>query len=289
MKKPLSLSQALSWILISIFLVSGSSYSLLKYYLSDQHKKKVDPKYRITSIVQTGPEREALNTAYLAELMGICFDNPPASNHFDIKKAKAHLLRSPVIKEAEVKILDASTLYVDYTVRKPIAWVYDYTNCAIDQEGVLFPVSPFLSPKKLPEIYLGLSEFKWYLPLTCPESALALDILKLLEQPAYCDFFNVRRIDVSKAYEQSYGRREIVLLTEDEIYQSQVTFVLPRILRLSTKNFPQELGNYLKLRRHLLEEEARSIKMPEDRLSFVRTSERVIDLRLTKIGFVTED
>lgn len=291
-KPPLSLVAALTWIVGSTFLISGTTYTTLKYVQKQKSSKGFDPHYRIVSIVQTGPQREALKTVYLAELMGISIDRPIPSFSFNCELAKKRLLQSPVIKEAEVKISSPSSLYVDYTARQPLAWLYDYVNAAVDEEGYLFPVSPFFSPKKLPEIYLGISSetLKWNTQLKNKEIALAISLLKLLSEPLYRDLFSLRRIDVSNAYAESYGIREVVILTEDQIVMHQnekeVHFVIPRFLRLSTKNYTQELGNYLKLREQMLEEERAELLFPADETTLVRLPEKTIDFRIPQLAFV---
>jgi len=301
-KKSLSLVRALTYIVISIFFISGTSHSILKNYFKWQKKKQSDPTFHIVSIVQTGPQKEALKTVYLAELMGISVDRPISIHYFNAEKAKKHLLGSPLIKEAEIQLVKPNILYVDYTVRQPLAWLYDYENTAVDEEGFLFPVSPFFSPKNLPEIYLGLASFgqhsthsdrlsgSWNVPIKEKSFFLALDLLKLLSQPGYRELFKLRRIDVSNAYAESYGSREVVLIVEDEILIQEKgreqTFVFPRILRLSSKNYSQELGNFLKLRPQLLEQDRKVVTFSEKNLALVRMPEKIIDFRIPSLAYI---
>src|SRR5206468_998734 len=77
----------------------------------------------------------------------------------DLKEAAKALLSSPLIRNAKVKRLPPNTLYVEYEVRKPVCWLADYKNVAIDQEGYLLPGAPFYPPQQMPEIYLGLPSF----------------------------------------------------------------------------------------------------------------------------------
>jgi hypothetical protein len=300
--KKVPLVQALFWIVGSMLVVSGGSYSLMRHYFHWQKKKASSPKFCIESIIQTGPQKEALKTVYLAELMGLSKDKPMSSLLFDTEEAKKRLLSSPVIKEAHVKIMNSSTVYVDYTVRQPLAWLYDFENVAIDEEGYLFPVSPFFSPKNLPEIYLGLEPFEkdsldpnrpkagWNTPVKSPLIEIAFSLLKLVEEPAFKDFIQIKRIDVSHADAPSYGQREIVLITEDEIpvqdHAREVRFLFPRVLRLTTKNYAQELGNYLNLRDKLLDEDSKKMIIPEGEITLVKHPERVIDFRIPRLAFM---
>ena len=108
------------------------------------------------------------------------------------------------------------------------------------------------SPFGMPSIDPDRPTAQWNTPLRGKYLSLALEILNIVTEPKVADLFSVKRIDVSNAFTESYGTREIVVITEDFLIRSingkEVQFCLPRILRLSTKYYAQELGNYLKLR-----------------------------------------
>lgn len=300
----LSFTHALTWIVASTLFVSGGSYSIFKQYLKNRKSSATDPRFAIHSIIQTGPQKEALKTEYLAELLGISADRPPSIRNFDLARAKQRLEKSPLIARADVKLIQQNTLYVDYTVRQPIAWLEDYANVVIDKEGYPFPFSPFFSPKNLPAIYFGIGPFgmpssdlkrpmaKWGTALNGKYVDLALKILSIVTDPKVADLFSVKRIDVSNAFAESYGTREIVVITEDtlicNINGKEVHVCLPRILRLSTKNYAQELGNYLTLRGQLLENERNTITLSEGAGSAVCLKEKVIDFRIQKLAFVED-
>ena len=93
------------------------------YWKKTRSDKLNSEKYQITAIIQTGPEREALKTAYLAELLDVSIDHPQNLYAFDLKEGESKLLSSPLIRRAEIKRLPPSTLYVDYEVRKPVAYL----------------------------------------------------------------------------------------------------------------------------------------------------------------------
>ena len=251
----LSLVQSLMWIVGSTLFITGGTHKTLKWY---QNKHKSTSHDYLCRIVQTGPQREALKTTYLAELMRISADRPVTVSSFDLMAAQKRLLYSPVIKEAKVKLIEPDTIYVDYTVRQPLAWLYDFENIALDEEGVPFPVSPFFSPKKLPEVYLGIRNFYWNRPLKERNAQLALTILQLLSRLS----LNVKRLDVSKAFLPSLGRREVVLVLDEQGFT--------KALRLTPKNFAQEMGNYLELR----------TKLPP--------KPQIIDLRIPQLAFIEE-
>ena len=116
--------------------------------------------------------------------------------------------------------------------------------------------------------------------------ALGDALLKIVTAPGSRDQFHVRRIDVSNAFAESYGTRAIVLLTEDFLIQGQTHYILPRILRLSTKNYAQELANYLQLRTEWLERERQSLPRSPSEKGEVTLKEKIIDLRIEQLAFV---
>ncbi len=300
----LPLTHALAWIVGSAFVVSVSAHLGFKAYFAHEYHKACDPRYLMRTLVQTGPQKQALKTEYLAQLMGISSDLPPNALTFDLKKARENLMSSPLIESAELKLIAPSTLYVDYTIRQPIAQLYDYENIVIDKEGYPFPLRPFLTPKVLPEIYLGLpsfreserdskcSVFQWGVPLKGKDVDLALHLIALFSDPQIRDLFLVKRIDVSRAFAESYGSREIVVLVEDKVLLQQegrvLEYVFPKILRLSTQNYSKDLGNYLSLRSQLLIEERASIPslLKADDPSFAKP--KIIDLRIQNLAFIDE-
>lgn len=286
----LSLFKALLLIGISTLLINGTAYLGLKGYFSWKKRAELLSNTYIQTIVQTGPQKEALTTTYLSELLGLSQDHPLKVEEIDLKKAEQKLRSSPVIKEAEVKILKLGALYIDYTVRVPAAMLYDFENMAIDEEGVVFPLTPFFSPKNLPEIYLGLSFSEMKRHLEGAKIELAFEILKLVSEPIVKDFIHLRRIDVSKAFEKSYGQQEVVLILEDEILSKtegkEIHYFLPQYLRLTRKNFAKELGNYLKLREELLKKVESQLQLPLNQETVVRLKSKIIDLRLDQLAFI---
>ncbi|MGR3973377.1 MAG: hypothetical protein QRY72_02215 [Candidatus Rhabdochlamydia sp.] len=255
MKSRLGLATALTWIVGSMLIVPGTVYNgycLLKSSSFFAH-------HTICRIIQTTPQYERLSTSYLAYLMNLSADQPTKARQFNLSLAKTRLEASPVIKQAHVALIQQDTVYIDYTIRHPIAWIEDYENMAVGEDRVLFPIAPFFSPKKLPRIYLGLSpeDALWGKKIDSYQLELAFQCLKTLDLLE----LHVQKIDVSKALFPSLGQREIVVILEEEKHE--------RILRLTPKDFAQEMGNYLELRQTL---DAASI---------------VVDLRIPQVAFIT--
>lgn len=249
--------KAVSWIVGSIYLIVGGSFKTVQLYREYQ-ELRASSAYYLCRIMQTGPQKEALKTTYLAELMRISANHPVPYDEFDTDLAHKQLMASPLIREASVKLLGHDTIFVDYTIRQPIGWLYDYENTAFDEEGVPFPISPFFSPKKLPEIYLGIASIQFGKPLADRKIQLALTLLKLLEQLP----LQTKRIDVSKAFVESLGQREIVMVLDEQGFT--------KYLRLTPKNFSQELGNFLELRKSLT------------------PTQQVIDLRIPQLAYIED-
>jgi hypothetical protein len=248
----ISFVTALFWIVASMFITTGGAHKGLQFYHQKQQTKQTT---YVCRIVQTGPQFEALKTAYLAELLQISADRPLTASRFNAKTAQSRLLASPVIEEAKVKLHELETIYIDYTVRQPVAWLYDFENTAIDAAGYPFPIYPFFSPKKLPEIYVGMSQIVYGRPLKDKKIELALAFLEVAAPK-----LEVIRLDVSKAFEKSLGQKEVVMMVNEKGFT--------KTLRLTPKNFAEELGNYLELKE----------KLPP--------KPQVIDLRISKLAFV---
>lgn len=264
-------------------LSSVGGFWVWKNYRSD---KLTHEKYRITAIIQTGPEKEALKTAYLAELMDLSVDRPQNLYAFDLKKAENKLLLSPLIRRAELKRLAPSTLFIDYEVRKPLAYLADFENAGIDADGYVFPIEPFFSPKRLPEIYLGIAD-KSQIPIKSPYLELALEILKFLESAPWEEGLQVLKIDVSSAFEPSLGRREVVLTTEEEISMrnesGSILCKFPKIIRLCPKGYQHQLVNFFKLQKTMMDDYRKQITSLKSGGSF---SPRIVDLRIPQLAFV---
>lgn len=288
--KQLTMKQALLVIGLSVCLISGTCFLLLTYYQHVREKHRQDDSNLIVAIIQTSPEREGLKTGYLAELLDLSIDQPRNLYDFNTLEAAQKLMEQPIIKEAKVRKVLPSTIHIDYELRKPIAFVGDYANTAIDADGFLFPFKPFYTPKKLPEIYFGEDEEDalplWGSSVSGKRKDLAFELLDLSSH--YCDeFSSVSCIDVSNAFASSDGQRQIILMLEDRFLRvvdgQTILCIYPRILRLRQENFLEQLGNYCRLRTHLREQDRTA---PLSGKGVMQQAEAVIvDLRLSELAF----
>jgi hypothetical protein len=273
-------------------LLTFAGYTIYSGWKARRFESK---RFTISAIIQTGSEKEALRSAYLSELLGLSIDCPKNIYALNLKKAELDLLSSPLIAKAKVKRRAPDTLYVDYEVRKPIAWLSDYRNTAIDSKGYLFPVAPFLSPKEMPEIYIGLPSFgkgedhfgrtggKWGEPLQNKHLKLAFDLLQTFEGSPWKEGLRIKRIDVSNAFSPTLGRREVVLFTEEEILLNELSFVFPKILRLAPRDCAQQLQNFFALRRSMIDDYRKQLSTIDHSMQF---APRIVDLRVPQLAFV---
>lgn len=292
----LSLKASLSWILGSVLFLSGSGYGLYFYHRHCTKELLEDPQNRIVALIQTGAEKEVLKTNYLAELMELSCDQPKSLFAFDVDKAREKLLMSPLIKDAHVKRIRPNAIYIDYDARKPIASLYDYENVGIDEELFPFPLAPFHPVAPLPEIYLGLiqshpeeGEEIWHRPFAGKEMALSMRILQMLRRIPQ---IQPRRIDVSRAFSPSYGKREIVVLLDERIEIPQkhgkTTCVFPKILRLNPKDLEQQLANYLVLQQKIALDYQSQLSKKTYACQELVFQPKIIDFRVPQLAFVQE-
>lgn len=281
----LPLWQSIFWIVGSALFVSGTAHKVLQNSWGKKEKNQEKVKEMVSFIVQTGLQKEALHSDYLAELLDLSQDRPTLFQEFNEGEAQKKLLSSPLFQEARVRKISPNMVYIDYTVRKPFGWSTDFVNVALDREGYLFPMSPFFSPKKLPEVYLGKEAISGIYGETQPSFELPLkgkfvDVaFRVLECFKGCekDFFRVKRVDVSQSFFPTLGKRGITVMVENE-YPNFVFST--HFLRLSTASFSKEIANYLNLRPHLIELEEQKIQKGE------KLPDKVIDLRLSQLAFI---
>lgn len=214
---------------LSCFSISGGATATYLFYFYVKRLQATDETSVIQAVVQTAGEYAPLQTTYLAEILELSQDRPANLSQFDLGKAKSRLLASHVIRKALIKKIKPNTLYLNYEVRKPIAFLGDYTNTAFDQEGFFFPYLPFYAPRLLPEVYIGVEAppNPWGEKMNPKQIEIVRSLLNRFEPGV------LKRIDLSQWEAPTAGKRQIVLVLEKEV-----------ILRLTPKKYAQELTNY---------------------------------------------
>lgn len=218
----------------------------------------------IEKISQLSLQKEALSSLYLTELLELSYDKKTYLEDFDLKKGQKKLLASPLIDEAELYFIKNNHLQVSYRHVTPIAILGDFENTAIDKDGKIFPIKPFLSPKGLLEVYLGINKVKKTFCIhDYPEKKRWEFAKKVL---THLNNLNIHgkflSLDVSKIEEKSLGKNEIILSIG---YQKRKD-----ILRLTKRNYLNELSYYIILCEKSTDEEGlRMVDLRYDDLALI--------------------
>jgi hypothetical protein len=285
------LKRALLWIALSVVLVSGSTSLAIFYLKYVKNFYATDATYNIIAIVQSSADREMLQTVYLAELLGLSLDQPKNLYTFSTKEAEKKLLSNPLIKKVSVKKIRPGTLFIEYEMRKPLAFLSNYSNTVLDAEGYTFPFKPFFTPKKLPEIIFSTDAEiapTWGIQIQGREMELAHTLLKKIQKECERTHSSILRIDVSKAFASSCGQRQVVLVLEEHRnveQQKESSFrTSTSILRLNPTTWCQGLENYTRLSTLLKKKGVANKNSQESHTEFPR----VVDLRLLQLAFISE-
>lgn len=260
-------------IFISFICMVISGYHLFHTYYTAQNPQEST----ISTIVQCCPEKNSLQTDFFAELLSLSQDSSVLGNKFDVEKSNQILKSFPIMRECSI-YLDHDTLYIDYELRQPVAYLGNFYNVGIDKEGVLFPISPFFLLKRLPLVYVDSSELPdlnhlWGYQITSESMKTALDIIAYALEKGFQEKFLIRQIDVSSLLSDAYAKREIVLIIE--FMESHSAKYLPagsHILRLNPKKPLRGIDQYLILKKELVSTDL--------------ISKRIFDLRLPDLAFI---
>lgn len=284
MKKKLSLTLSLFIIIGSTLCVSGSCYVIYFAKVKWQRHKVENPDYFITSLIQTGPQEEKLPFTYLADLLDLSTDRPKSLYAVKPKEEEKKLLRSPLIKKARVKKVFPKTLYVDITLRYPIAKIEDFENVALDEEGIIFPL---LKDRSLPKIYFGMDQVLLGNKIEEKKWQKAQELLMLFQ---HYPFLQLQMIDLSKSQEKSLGKREIVIFLMDEmemdLFGKKISLRFPKYLRMGEKNYSQQLANFLVLRDKIHQDYRKQIRRLGVRQKNITFAPKIIDMRIGELAFV---
>lgn len=201
--------------------------------------------YNIRTIVQKGPVKEALKTVHLCELLQLSRDHPSNLISFDLRRGEELLLSSGVISSAHLSKKMPDCLEVDYSIREPVAFLADYSNTVLDENGVIFSLQPYLTPKILPKLYLGIQiEPFVFGRIKDKKMKVALKVLKLLSQFNQNKSIFLDQIDVSNITASSMGQQEIVVSFFETLGEESYI----RYLRLSKDNYEEEFLHFLNLK-----------------------------------------
>lgn len=237
------LKKAFLWIFLSVLAVSGSATFGWLYYLHWKGALQTSSKYPIKIIVQTTPQTHFLESDFFAEVLGLSTDHPVNLYAFNAAEGEKILRRHPLIKNVRIEKIPPETIHIEYEMRSPIAFIADFVNVAVDQEGIMIPFYPFFTPKKLPKLYLGLEAAVWGQPLETESYQACLKILRHCQDHE----IEVRSLDTSRMFAPSYGEREIIVQIDEK-----VDYILAsRVLRLNPRDPIPALNQYFLMKNHL--------------------------------------
>lgn len=244
-----------------------------------QTKQNTEQMYfPIKTVAQKSLSKEKIKTEVFISLLDL--REHENLKTFDLAKAEKKLKSFALLDEVKLKKIYPETLDIEYSLRTPFFLVQDCENMAVDTEGYLFPIQPYLTPKSLPKVFLGIQSIEAGKKVEAPSFILAKGLLSLLTE--FTDL-NIRKIDVSKAYIPQYGNREIRLSVEDRLFNGHKIFYFPFILRLSTNHFNIQLSNFLNLRKAMINDYQKQLKTAKVSHRF---KERVIDLRIENLALI---
>ncbi len=281
--KTYTMLKGVSVILLITLMISGIPWMAWVGYGLYLHWRAQDPANQIVAIVQKSPDNGILKNGYLAELLDLSYDSAKNLFNFSTNEAQRKLLQSPLIKSASVSKIPPGTIFVEYQARKPVAFLGDVSNTAIDDEGVIFPFKPFFTPKKLPEVFLGVYQMEdeptlsWGKTISGERLQLALQMLK--QVPKEIDGnFKIRKIDLSHIDSSSYGQREIVIILENQIptvenggNNSRPLWIY---LRLNSENYLNAIRHFRELQKSLIFNE--------------KKQSQVVDLRIPHYAYLQQ-
>jgi hypothetical protein len=246
-------------LILSSITLSGSAVASYLFYSYAKDQQIAYATDTVQAIIQTTPQTGVqyapLQTAYLAEVLALSADCPTKLCQFDLHDAKRRLLATNIIKDVRLKKIKPDILFIHYSIRAPLAYLEDYSNTAIDEEGVIFHYSPFYPPRHLPCLYLGKND-----PL-CPWGGeIKQEHLMLIEKLfTLLGREKIKRIDISQIDANSAGKRELTIIFKEG-----------SILRLAPKNYVQQLANYSILKNTILKE----------------STPTIIDLRISDVAYL---
>lgn len=171
--------------------------------------KKYQRPVLLKALIQKTPTIDQLSPRFFSDYLGLSpLGQPLILKRLDAVKIQNRLKEFPVFKSIEAEFTPLGELCVSYDLRRPLFELYDYKNCGLDKEGFITPLVPFYSPKKLPQIYLGLKQLSWDEPHNISQ---ALDIVDFFEKNQF-QGINLKRIDLSRLNHKLISHREIIVI-----------------------------------------------------------------------------
>jgi len=204
----LPFKSAAIYILVATLVISGGATLGFLYFSHIKEMQRQDPAFRLENIDQ----KALLPSLYLEELLEVSVDKPVNLHELNLSDAEIKLRASPLIKDVEISKVFPNGCQISYTVNDPVARLSDWPNGALDKEGRLIPICSFFDAELLPIVTIGeFQEVQWGKKIRSDRIQLALELVNLLPMN------DIKRIDVSRVEQPSFGLRELVIVLEKEI------------------------------------------------------------------------
>lgn len=165
----------------------------------------------LTTLIQKTPTIQMLSPRFFSNYLGL---NPSGKNidirKLDISKINKKLKAFPIFKTIEAEFTKEGELFVSYHLRNPQFRLKDFTNCAVDEEGFVIPLSSFYTPKNLPHLYLGLQEldFSKNHQINLANQIINFFVINNLDQ------LSVTLIDLSRLNSKLKSHQEVIVTIE---------------------------------------------------------------------------
>lgn len=287
--------KALKFLFGSLILSALCSSVGLWAYGRILEKKANDPNYYLKKIIQTGPDKQALTTDVLVEILGL---NKVQSNYysFSTQAAEKALEGHMLIQKAHVKKVYPDTLYIDYTARAPFFRLLDYSNAALDSQARLIPLKPFFRPGSLCPVYLGLPTFGseglvWGVDLEGKKVDLVYELYDFFSSDPKAKRFSIERLDVSRAFRASRGQREVVVYLKHQKKAEKngrlFLGVHTWILRLPKEQYAARFSDFCELVEGLVDQDLETLELdaPID-AGTIHFKAKIIDLRIEDVCLI---
>lgn len=167
---------------------------ILAFFL---YKNRIEPTCQLQQIASHANSIFSVSEDVLQYLLKLTDDEKNDLKHIDVHLLEKRLLETPGFSFARVRKLMPRTLIVEYTLRDPLFCLYENPFLAVDEEGVVFPISPCFPSLSLPILQVPSKQKSQYLLASC--------IKKQFEDSG----FFVKEIDLGSIEEALLFRKEI--------------------------------------------------------------------------------
>jgi len=198
--------------------------------------EKEKPSVLLKTLIQKTPTSQALSARFFSDYLGL---SPGGRfqilQKLDLSKIQKKLEEFPIFKHVHAEFTPIGELLVSYELRKPVLALKDYAQLGVDAEGMIVPIAPYYSPKRLPEVYLGLKTIEWN---RAQQVNQALDIMAYFDHHAL-ETFTLKLIDLSRLTHSIPSHREIIVTIS--------IFNKNHYLRLNPQHVDRALHRYMRL------------------------------------------